>query len=523
MMNRRQFLHLAAGGAAGLVTGGLGSLVNLQPAAARTKPDPKFVPDLDIALKATPGEVHILPGNPTSVWHYQGQLLKGDRANLIHLERSYLGPIIRVHRGQKIRIRFTNNIPAETIVHWHGLHVPALMDGHPRLVIPRAKPIFTNSKFATEPGPTGTILIPMAEPGTRYTVGWPGSSWFQTTKKNQRSCPAANTTSRWSSRIVPLTTTTSSFTSPGIPWNGCPVFLGDRILINGQPDFILQAATRPYRLRILNGSNSRIYRLAWQDGSPMTLIGTDGGLLEKPIYRRYVMLGPGERVELWADFSRYAVGTETALISLPFDAGMMGGGRMGRGMMGGMMGSGTVLPNGAGFSVLRIKVNRREKAGQTLQQRLSTIERYRTEEAVNQGYPKIFELLMRHMAWTINGRTFQMKAVAPDERVKMNSMEIWEFVNRSGGMGMMGMMQMPHPIHLHGKQFQVLERQGVMHEGYVDEGWEDTVLLMPGERIRILVRFGDYPGLFLYHCHNLEHEDMGMMRNYFVEGAGASA
>jgi FtsP/CotA-like multicopper oxidase with cupredoxin domain len=309
----------------------------------------------------------------------------------------------------------------------------------------------------------------------------------------------------------------------GHPMERMTGFLGDRILVNGQPDFILQAATRPYRLRILNGSNSRIYRLAWQDGSPMTLIGTDGGLLEKPIYRRYVMLGPGERVELWADFSRYAVGTETALISLPFDAGIVGGGRMGRGMMGGMMGSGTVLPNGAGFPVLRVKVNRREKAGQILPQRLSTVERYRTEEAVNQGYPKIFELLMRHMAWTINGRTFQMKAVAPDEKVKMNSMEIWEFVNRSGGMGMMGMMQMPHPIHLHGKQFQVLERQGVMHEGYVDEGWKDTVLLMPGERIRILVRFGDYPGLFLYHCHNLEHEDMGMMRNYFVEGAGASA
>jgi FtsP/CotA-like multicopper oxidase with cupredoxin domain len=251
----------------------------------------------------------------------------------------------------------------------------------------------------------------------------------------------------------------------GHPMERMTGFLGDRILVNGQPDFILQAATRPYRLRILNGSNSRIYRLAWQDGSPMTLIGTDGG----------------------------------------------------------MMGSGTVLPNGAGFPVLRIKVNRREKAGQILPQRLSTIERYRTEEAVNQGYPKIFELLMRHMAWTINGRTFQMKAVAPDERVKMNSMEIWEFVNRSGGRGMMGMMQMPHPIHLHGKQFQVLERQGVMHEGYVDEGWKDTVLLMPGERIRILVRFGDYPGLFLYHCHNLEHADRGMMRNYLVEGAGASA
>lgn len=131
---------------------------------------------------------------------------------------------------------------------------------------------------------------------------------------------------------------------------------------------------------------------------------------------------------------------------------------------------------------------------------------------------------MRHMAWTINGRTFQMEAVAPDERVKPDSMEVWEFINEGGGgMGMMGGMNMPHPIHLHGRQFQVLQRWGVTHEGYVDEGWKDTVLLMPGERVRVLVRFGDYPGLYLYHCHNLEHEDMGMMRNFLVEGTSSAA
>mgnify|MGYP001822803523 FL=1 len=129
---------------------------------------------------------------------------------------------------------------------------------------------------------------------------------------------------------------------------------------------------------------------------------------------------------------------------------------------------------------------------------------------------------MRHMNWTINGSTFRMQEVANDEKVRMNSFEVWEFINEGSGMGMMGGMNMPHPMHLHGKQFQVLERQGVTHEGYVDEGWKDTVLLMPGERIRILVRFGDYPGLFLYHCHNLEHEEMGMMRNYLFEGSDAS-
>jgi FtsP/CotA-like multicopper oxidase with cupredoxin domain len=135
---------------------------------------------------------------------------------------------------------------------------------------------------------------------------------------------------------------------------------------------------------------------------------------------------------------------------------------------------------------------------------------------VNAGHPKRFNLEMRHMTWTINGRTFRMDQVDNDEKVRLNSLEIWEFINEGGGMEMMGGMIMPHPLHLHGKQFQILERRGVVHDGYVDEGWKDTVLLMPGERIKILVRFGDYPGLFLYHCHNLEHEDMGMMRNYLI-------
>lgn len=116
-------------------------------------------------------------------------------------------------------------------------------------------------------------------------------------------------------------------------------FLGDWILINGMPDFTLPVSTCAYRLRLLNGSNSRIYKLAWRDGSPLTIIGTDGGLLERPVYRRYAFLSPGERIELWVDFHDSPVGFETSLVSLPFDTGMMGGsGHMGSGiMMGGRM------------------------------------------------------------------------------------------------------------------------------------------------------------------------------------------
>jgi FtsP/CotA-like multicopper oxidase with cupredoxin domain len=518
MMNRRQFLKATGAGAAALVTGGVNCLVEASGSDTTLKSVQNFNPDLDIVLKATPAEIPILPGNPTSVWSYRAQLLEGDPASLMHLERSYLGPIIRAHTGQKVRIRFSNDVADETIVHWHGLHVPADMDGHPRFVIPHGDSYIYEFEVRNRAGTYWYHPHPHGLTGPQVYGGLAGLFLVADDEEKAAGLPAGEFD-------IPLVIQDRAFDNrnqliylSGHHMEQMTGFLGDWILVNGQPDFSLAVATRAYRLRLLNGSNSRIYKLAWQDGHPLTIIGTDGGLLEKPVQRRYVMLGPGERLELWADFSQYPVGSELTLASLPFDAGAMGGGRMGRGMMG----SGTVLPNGAGFSILRVKVNRQEKETHTLPQRLSTINRYRRRDAVNREYPRRFDLVMRHMAWTINGRTFRMQEVASDEKVQLNTLEEWEFINEAGGMGMMGGMNMPHPMHLHGMQFQVLERQGVRHEGYVDEGWKDTVLLMPGERIRLLVRFGDYPGLFLYHCHNLEHEDMGMMRNYLIENKAAS-
>jgi len=131
------------------------------------------------------------------------------------------------------------------------------------------------------------------------------------------------------------------------------------------------------------------------------------------------------------------------------------------------------------------------------------------------------------MQWTLNGRTFEMESVDKDEIVKLGDLEVWEFENKLGGMGM-GMMSegLPHPMHVHGLQYQVIERKvdssgrdawETLKDGFIDEGWHDTVLVMPGERVKILLKFEDFTGLYLYHCHNLEHEDMGMMRNYRVD------
>jgi FtsP/CotA-like multicopper oxidase with cupredoxin domain len=121
------------------------------------------------------------------------------------------------------------------------------------------------------------------------------------------------------------------------------------------------------------------------------------------------------------------------------------------------------------------------------------------------------------MEWTLGGRTFEMAQVAGDETVRAGSTHIWEFVNEGGPMG----MHMAHPIHLHGRQFRVVGRTGgsasnALRDGLIDAGWLDTVLVLPNESVRVQVRFSDHRGLFLYHCHILEHEDMGMMRNFRV-------
>jgi FtsP/CotA-like multicopper oxidase with cupredoxin domain len=294
-------------------------------------------------------------------------------------------------------------------------------------------------------------------------------------------------------------------------------FLGDRILVNGQPDYVLHVATRAYRLRLLNGSNSRVYKLAWHDGTPLTVIATDGGLLERPLQRDYVMLGPGERVELWADFKGRTVGTELRLQSLPFFGGEIGG-MMGRGRMR-MMGSEGDLPNGSEFTVMRVRIDRQASEALALPERLSEPRFYRPEEAVNRRQPRTFEIEMRRMLWFLNGRTFEMNGVAEDEIIRLGELEQWAFVNQGG------MMLMAHPMHIHNIQFQVIERQVLpqlreiwdeVRAGYVNEGWKDTVLVMPGERVKLLLKFKDYEGLYLYHCHNLEHEDQGMMRNFLL-------
>ncbi|MFV1996431.1 MAG: multicopper oxidase family protein [Acidiferrobacterales bacterium] len=509
-ITRRDFLNLAGAGSAI-------ALAATHPwLSALAAPSQNFIPDLELELTALRNRVSILSGKSTETFSYRGKVLKGDKRALQPITGSYLGPIIRVHRGQKIRVHFNNDLGEKTIVHWHGLNVPQEADGHPRLAIRSGKRYVYEFEVKDRAGSYWFHPHPHELTGRQVYGGLAGL--FLVTDKEEQ---ALNLPS--GEFDIPLVIQDRRFNRGnelvylGSPMERMRGFLGDHILVNGRPDFVLPVATRPYRFRLYNGSNSRIYKLAWDDGTPLTVIGTDGGLLEKPVTRPYITLAPAERIELWVDFSRDKVGTERVLRSLPFEGSMSGG------MMGMMMGGGTISM-GTEFPVMKVRVERKIRHNVSLPGRLSTIKRYRLNDAVNKKSPRNFRLTMRRMSWGLNGRTFDMSEVAPNEIVKLNTTEVWEFVNDSS-MGMMG-GGLPHPIHIHGLQFQVVQRTITsrsksawrsLSAGLVDGGWKDTVLVMPGERVQLLLRFEDYTGLYLYHCHNLEHEDMGMMRNYQVQ------
>jgi FtsP/CotA-like multicopper oxidase with cupredoxin domain len=179
-----------------------------------------------------------------------------------------------------------------------------------------------------------------------------------------------------------------------------------------------------------------------------------------------------------------------------------------------MMGASSPLPQGAPIDLLTLTVSSRTGPRVRLPERLCTPP---ASWLPNAAAPvRRVPLTFMQMQWLLGGRTFEMLDVAPEETVKAGSTHVWELRNEPNPMG----MAMAHPIHLHGTQFRVLSRAGAaanpLSEGILDTPANDTVLVLPGETVRIQVTFSNHTGLYLYHCHILEHEDLGMMRNFRI-------
>ena len=402
------------------------------------KANPDFKADVELNLLAQHSEVSILPGTATRVFRYTAQLIRGPKDSIVEIPGSYLGPILQFHKGQKVRIHFQNQLPEPSITHWHGLHVPSEQDGHPMHAVVKGDTRIYEFEVLNRAGLNIYHPHPHGATASQVYYGLAGGLLVRDQDEARHDLPSGEfevpvviQDRRFDGNNQLVYSSTMHDRTIG--------FYGDRILVNGKLPSTLDVASRAYRFRILNGSNARIYKLGWSDGTPVTLMGVDGGLLEVPEHRPYVMIAPGERLDVWMDFTGRSLGSRLSLKSLTFKGVLP---KMAENMMGGGMQHGGM-----------------------------------------------------------------------------------------GGMGMMGgnmgmMFSMAHPIHLHGQQFQVISRSSegtdpadyaTVKEGLVSSGLKDTVLLMPGEKIHIIKPFQDFKGLFMYHCHNLEHEDLGMMREFSVE------
>ncbi len=494
-MKRRDFVKLTGVAGAAL----LGDRLAFGSHAARTA----AVPDVIINLRAVVSTVGLLPGAQTSVWRYEGEVVQGTPQNFEPIPGSFLGPTIRVHRGQTIRVNFTNNLPEMTLMHWHGLHVPEAMDAHPRFTVEPGASYVYEFTVMNRAGTYWYHPHPDMRTATQVCRGLAGLFIVTDDEEQALGLPSGEAE-------IPIVLQDRIF-APDNQFAYQPItmvgYLGDRVLVNGKMARSVDVASRTYRLRFLNGSNSRFYKLAWSDGTPLTVIASDGGLLEAPVERPYLMLSPGERYEVIADFRGAPLRRNRRLVSQAFSP------------MGNMGNGGAALPNGAAFPIMSFRVRLRVVDNFVLPPTLSAITRYRLEDAVNVGNPRAFPITFQMGMFMLNGGMFEMNGVAANENVALNTLEVWDIPNQAG------MVQMAHPMHIHLVQFQIIERQmnpsgatnyeGVRY-GFVDSGWKDTFMLMPGERVRLLLRFEDFMGKFVYHCHNLEHEDMGMMRNFQV-------
>ena len=392
----------------------------------------------------------------------------------------YLGPTIRVKRGEKVSIRVDNTLDEPTTVHWHGLHIPGEADGGPHQIVQPGEswtPAFTINQEAATLWYHPHLLGKTAE---QVYKGLAGIFIIDDENSNNLDIP-----DKYGVNDIPLIIQDRRFYNDGTfayKPSGSDLMhglIGNTITVNGTVQPWLKVPNSLVRFRILNGSNSSLYRISLTNGSPFSQIATDGGFLEKAVKMDNTVLSPGERAEIIVDFN--SIKDEEVFLKV-------------------------AIYNGREFEALKIRIeNNATGSVSSIPYRLNRIVRIPESGA---DRTRRFVMQTGMGSFSINGKKMNMSRI--DEIVKLGSTEIWEIYNRP-----MGMMQIPHSFHIHDVQFQILDRNG-KPPSPAESGWKDTVLLWPGETVRFITRFEDYTGLYMYHCHFLEHEDDGMMGQFEV-------
>jgi spore coat protein A len=465
----------------------------------------------------------------TKVWGYEGQLP---------------GPTIEVEQGECTHVKWMNNLPdkhflpidrtlhssgehmpeVRTVVHLHGAEVEPESDGYPDAWFTRdfdkCGPRFIQKvyKYPNNQRPTTLWYHDHAAGITRLNVyaGLAGIYIIRNEQERALNLPSG-------SYEIPLVIMDREFYNDGSLFypstiddppptypnpSITPGVAGDYIVVNGKVWPYLNVEQRKYRFRILNGSNERFYRLSLDSGQEFIQIGSDGGLLQKPVRMNEISIAPSERGDVIIDFTNQPVGTNIVLTNTartPFDFGT------------------TPDPETTGLVMEFRVVERTENDTSSVPQFLSTIKRFDENDAC-----RIRDLTLDVTRDSFNRLKFLLSNHEYMDGITENpvvgDVEMWRIINQ--GLAV-------HPIHIHQIQFQILDRipfdtdafnlTGQLHFTGEPEpplpnerGWKDTVQALPGFVTRIIMRFGPYTGRYVYHCHILEHEDYDMMRPFDV-------
>jgi FtsP/CotA-like multicopper oxidase with cupredoxin domain len=388
------------------------------------------------------------------------------------------GPVLRADKGDKVTVKVTNNLPEATVIHWHGIQLPAAMDGTDSVQTPIA------------PGETFEYSFMVPDAGTF----WYHSHQNETVQMERGMYGAliVNDPADFavdSERVLMVDDMKLTPANEFRQGNFISKWVerhdgreGQTLLINGRenPEIGMNAG-QTERWRIINSSSARYFRL-FLGGQTFKIISTDGGLIEKPVDATEMLLVPGERVDILV--GPFTEGERFAIESLPYNRRTFvksGQKTFGRVVVGEQAGTVFQLPD----TMRRIEPLARQNAEPTRKVRLS----------VGASFRNGLEFL-------VNGETHNN-----DKPVRVGELQIWEVSNTS---------LMDHPFHLHGFFFQILEVNGKAPEFI---SWKDTVNLPPRSKVKIAWIPDNRPGSWMYHCHIIEHHEAGMMGHFDVVAA----
>jgi suppressor of ftsI len=426
-------------------------------------------------LVAQEGSRTFRPGEPTATWGFN---------------QDHLGPTIVAERTEHVRIAVTNALPETTTVHWHGMHLPARMDGGPHQTI---APGETWTPHWQIDQPAATLWYhPHLHGTTEEQVGRGLAGMVILRDTSERALALPRT---YGLDDIPVIVQDANFTDSGQFIAGERGFagqMGTTLLVNGAVGPFLEVTTRVVRLRLLNASPARVYNFGFDDGREFDLIGTDGGLLPAPHRSRDIQLSPGERAEIVVGMQA----SESAVLrSTRPDLGM------------GDDADG-ITDNGGNdsFDVLELR------AAGVLDDRVG-------ETPATLGAAAALPAPVRTRTFdlsgvSINDQSMQMDRV--NETVTLGSTEQWIVRNSQ---------DRPHSFHVHDVQFLIRTIDGNDPPPEL-AGWKDTIYLRPQTEYSLVMQFDDYAdpsSPYMYHCHLLWHEDRGMMGQFVVVRPGDGA